>query len=225
MSVFGILATPVHCQIPTWNSQCRSVESRRCQCITRFRCRKTSLKDGSFFLYLPLKQQLVDLLENHEISSLLYDNQQVSNTGDLCDIFDGQIYCTLPLPDKFSRISLTMNCDGVPVFKSLLFSIWPILCIVNELPANIRHNHVLMTALWFGSGKRNMNDFFKPFVDECTIHDQDGFSWNNCLTKTGIVTRVSVIVGVCDAVARPLIQNFSQFNGYYGCGYCLDEGD
>lgn len=29
---------------------------------------------------------------------------------------------------------------------------------------------------------------------------------------------------MCDAVARPLLQNFKQFNGEYGCGVCLHPG-
>lgn len=29
---------------------------------------------------------------------------------------------------------------------------------------------------------------------------------------------------VCDAVARPLLQNFKQFNREYGCGLCLHSG-
>jgi hypothetical protein len=188
------------------------------------RTAQESIHDGNFFLYLSLRQQLVDLLENHEICNLLHDNHLGSNDN-VNDIFDGQMYGALPLSDRFSRISLMFNCDGVPVFSSSLFSIWPILCIVNELPANVRHNHVLLAALWFGSGKPNMNVLFKPFVDECIALDRDGFDWHCCVTNANVATRVSVIVGVCDAVARPLIQNFTQFNGFYGCGYCLDEGE
>ena len=70
-----------------------------------------------------------------------------------------------------------------------------------------------------------MNDFFKPFVHECILLDQHGFSWNNCLNNTTVITSVSAVVGVCDAVARPIIQNFSPFNGFYCCGCCLDEGE
>ncbi len=39
--------------------------------------------------------------------------------------------------------TLLWNCDGVPVLKSSGFSVWPIKVIVNELPPEIRHKHVL----------------------------------------------------------------------------------
>lgn len=29
---------------------------------------------------------------------------------------------------------------------------------------------------------------------------------------------------MADSVARPLLQNCKQFNGQYGCGFCLHEG-
>lgn len=36
----------------------------------------------------------------------------------------------------------------------------------------------------------------------------------------------SKIVGICcvDSKARPAMQNTTQFNGYYGCGFCLHPG-
>lgn len=32
-------------------------------------------------------------------------------------------------------------------------------------------------------------------------------------------------MGVCDSVARPLVQCTTQFNGNYGCGLCLHPGE
>ena len=58
-----------------------------------------------------------------------------------------------------------------------------------------------------------MNVFFHPFVSECIALDRDSFA----CSVSGNVTNVnlSVLVGVSDAVARPLIQNFKQFNGFH----------
>ena len=39
-----------------------------------------------------------------------------------------------------------------------------------------------------------------------------------------IRTVVNLDLIVADSVARPLLQNFKQFNGKYGCSYCLHEG-
>jgi hypothetical protein len=37
--------------------------------------------------------------------------------------------------------------------------------------------------------------------------------------------KVAILVCVCDSVARPLMQNFKQFNGYFGCSFCMDKGE
>lgn len=37
-------------------------------------------------------------------------------------------------------------------------------------------------------------------------------------------TKIYTLCAICDAVARPLLQNFKQFNGEYGCGHCLHLG-
>jgi len=47
-------------------------------------------------------------------------------------------------------ISLTWNCDGVKAFNSSTRSIWPLQCVINELPYHIRRLQVLLTGLWFG---------------------------------------------------------------------------
>ena len=41
-----------------------------------------------------------------------------------------------------------------------------------------------------------------------------------CITKT----RCIALVCVCDSVAKAMVQNFKQFNGAYGCSYCVHTG-
>ncbi len=36
--------------------------------------------------------------------------------------------------------------------------------------------------------------------------------------------KVICLLGICDSVARPMLQNFTQFNGQYGCSICYDMG-
>ena len=177
-----------------------------------------------FFFYLPIRPQLLDLLNNHEMSHLLCKLQAPSDNR---NIVDGKLYKQLHLSTCANslNLSLTFNCDGVPVFKSSSFSIWPILCIVNELPPAVRGDYVLMAGLWYGSGKPNINVFLEPFIEDCTRLTIDGFDWTSTETGVSVHCTASAVVGVCDAVARPLIQNFKQFNGHYGCGFCLDVGE
>ena len=101
---------------------------------------------------------------------------------------------------------------------------WPILCTINELPVHLRRKHVLLGSLWFGSEKSNIHVFFKPLVNEMVHLNDVGFTWVHPDNKTFMKTKAKVLVGVCDSVACPLLQNMRQFNGRHGCGYCLDSG-
>ncbi|KAL1277061.1 hypothetical protein QQF64_023734 [Cirrhinus molitorella] len=38
-------------------------------------------------------------------------------------------------------------------------------------------------------------------------------------------SRVFAIVSACDAVARPMLKDSTQFNGKYGCDWCLHPGE
>jgi len=208
------------------------VVSGDCVCCPNIECSckitvQASLKGGHFFCNLPLRYQLTDLFQNHEVTKVLNKSLPPDSNGNFCDIVDGKMYKQLKLARHGAQrdITITFNCDGVPVFKSSSFSIWPILCVVNELPCSIRGNHVLMASLWFGSGKPDMSVFLEPFVDECIELAENGFGWICPETAVRITGKARVIVGVCDSVARPLMQNFKQFNGRHGCGFCFDTGE
>lgn len=69
-----------------------------------------------------------------------------------------------------------------------------------------------------------MTCFFKPFVKECTNLSQDEFEWKYPVDQSVRHVKVHPLCCVCDAVARPLLQNFKQFNGEYGCGTGLHSG-
>ena len=80
-------------------------------------------------------------------------------------------------PCKFlsnrNNISLLWNTDGVPVFKSSKYSIWPLYFIVNKLPIHKRWNrdNMILGGLWFVMQKLNMLTCLKPFA-KCLSHLQ-----------------------------------------------------
>ena len=122
-----------------------------------------------------------------------------------------------------TNMSLTWNCDGASAFRSSLKSIWPLQCVINELPFNIRRKHVLLTGLWFGA-KPKINTFFKVFVEECSKLANTGFLWFSKAQNKNIVSKVFCLVCSCDSAARCVLQNIKQFNGKYGCSWCLNPG-
>lgn len=139
----------------------------------------------------------------------------------LNDIHDGSEYSKLNINFPYS-LSVTCNTDGIPAFSSSNTCMWPIYFIINELPLALRHVHMMLSALWIGATKPHIDSLFKPIVN-CLekLHD-NGFVWMN--DGRSITTKVYMCLFSCVSVARPLIQNLKQFNGEYGCGFCLNSG-
>ncbi len=191
----------------------------KCQICSSTQTVRQSLELGQFFICIPLRDQLKALLENEPIT-IIYNDQ---NRNGITDISDGKLYKYLKsVSDSF--FSLSFNCDGVPVFRSSKFSIWPLLCSVNEVTREERDKNVILCALWFGSSKPLMTSFLKPFVEECKSLGQMGLQWQDPVDHSIKTSKVYALCAICDAVARPLLQNFKQFNGEYGCGHCLHPG-
>ena len=62
--------------------------------------------------------------------------------GDIEDVYDGKLY-----KDQFQHggflsqqfnMSFKVNSDGVAVFKSSKFGVWPLFLSINELPPHLR---------------------------------------------------------------------------------------
>ena len=66
-----------------------------------------------------------------------------TNRMSYSDIQDGQCYRDILHSDFFAEsescnLTALLNTDGVPIFKSSGFSVWPILLVINELPYHLR---------------------------------------------------------------------------------------
>jgi hypothetical protein len=116
----------------------------------------------------------------------------------------------------------SINTDGVNVFKSSTFSIWPIFLSINELSYKTRRKHTLLVALWFGKNKPSFCTFLKPFVDQCVDLSENGFNWH--LNGLEMKSRVFFVILSADSVARAPLQGLKQFNGQYGCPFCYNPG-
>jgi len=81
---------------------------------------------------------------------------------------------------------------------------------------------MMLAALWTGRSKPEMETLFTPIVEELqTLHD-NGFQW----VRNGqiVIAKVIVLLFSVDSVARSPLQNIKQFNGEYGCAFCLHPG-
>ena len=124
--------------------------------------------------------------------------------------------------DKQNYATFVLNSDGSPVFKSSSLCIGPIQLILNEIPMKERIRNNITCGIWFGSKKPDMNIFLKSFVNHM---NQLGRTGIQC-TILGCIRAIKLFcIGCCvDSVTRCQMQGIHQYNGYFGCSWCLHPG-
>ncbi|XP_023315519.1 uncharacterized protein LOC111693857 [Trichogramma pretiosum] len=188
---------------------------------------------NSYFVILNVDKEIVNLIQenkNYYLNIVKLRQEKQIGVNEISDFYDGVMYEklteTLSSQDEefsnFDYVTTVMNSDGSPIFESSNYSIWPIQFIINELPYDVRTAHPFVCGLWFGKGKPNMNIFLKPFVDYMNRLANDGVS---CIIDN-VERQIKIYTQCCcvDSAARPQMQGFIQYNGYFGCGWCLHPG-
>ena len=153
-------------------------------------------------------------------------HERVSEEGHIQDIYDGQYYKNFvrQLPDiyKLQYVTAVLNTDGAPKFKCSQYALWPIYLMPNEVPPQEIFNSIVACGLWFGE-KPDLRIFIDPFIDMI-----------NCESKNNIEIEVKgqhrsirlfPILVCVDTIARAPLQGTVQFNGKYGCNWCLHPGE
>ena len=125
-----------------------------------------------------------------------------------------------------NNISLTLNVDGLPIFKSSKYSLWSCYFIINELPYQIRSlkENMIIGGLWFGEEKPNTHNFLKPIVTELLQLERNGIEVKSPSSPYPFITKAILLAGTCDLPAKCLMMNTVQFNGMFGCCKCLQPG-
>ncbi len=192
----------------------------------------SSKSEVSYFVQLPLEKHLQDMFSRpgflEQINHRFERPNKHANT--ICDVYDGSVYKNLEKNDgilsKPGNISLLWNTDGIPVFKSSNNAIWPLYFIINELPYRLRMKwqNVILAGLWFGSKKPNMKLFLRPFYTCLSKLETEGLLVKAWGASESFVVKCVLLAGTCDLPAKCIVQNFRQFNGFYGCSKCLQPG-
>ncbi|KAG0445061.1 hypothetical protein HPB47_000571 [Ixodes persulcatus] len=122
---------------------------------------------------------------------------------------------------EWTDLTITFNTDGSPLYKSSRASVWPVQFIVNELPPSERFNHCVLGGLWFGSSHPDMSLFMTKFVEEVT--SLGSLTWEH--DSTVLSSKVHALCCCVDAPARAEVRHHVQYNGYFGCSWCLASGE
>ena len=187
-------------------------------------------KSLSYFLVLPLVEQIQELCKDEYIESCMFGakRQFPSQDGVIRDIKDGNIYRSFMASHSENRksvFSLLWNTDGVSIFRSSNTNIWPFYLVINELPFEIRFSrpHMLMCGLWHGQmTKPLMNTYLQPILDEL-LKLENGFEIN---TVSGVKNvQGYLLAGTADLPAKSLVLCMVNFNAAFSCHKCLQQGE
>ncbi|RXN13798.1 hypothetical protein ROHU_009444 [Labeo rohita] len=109
---------------------------------------------------------------------------------------------------KYDYFEISLNIDGLPIFKSKNLTMWPLQCAVINIDEV--KNSPFVVALYSGAKKPDDLEFLRGFMEELQELMETGFKGKRTVLKNII----------CDAPARALIKGIVQFNGRYGCDFC-----
>lgn len=185
----------------------------------------------SFFIEIPIVSQIREFFARPGFYELLKKRliRRKKCEHNIEDIWDEKLYTkhtgSNGLLSNAENISLTWNTDGIPVFKSSKFSLWPLYFIINELPykERIHRENMIFAGLWFGSSKPIMLTFLQPFHSSLSVLETEGFLVE---TSNGdqFTSRAILLAGTSDLPAKCLVCNTVQYNGFYGCMKCKQAG-
>lgn len=174
----------------------------------------------NFFVTLPVESQVKNILKKNVISV----RAEEQSSRSMSDIHDGILYKKLLETNNNRLITLTLNTDGVNIFKSSnKSSFWPLQMVINELDPSIRFKteNILVTGFWFGSTP-NLDIFLKPFINEVN-EINSRFIKIETLNEEFEAYLIPLIITL-DTVAKDLAHGKIKFNGKFGCSYCLHPG-
>lgn len=125
---------------------------------------------------------------------------------------------------KAEHTGLVLCSDGVPVFKSSKGSLWPVYLMVTSLPPQqrVRAENLIVAGLWHGHTKPEMDVILQPILDDISSLKKNGI-----IVESGASVRLRpmLLMAIFDLPAKASATNTKQFNGEYGCFYCLDKGE
>ncbi|KAJ8677840.1 hypothetical protein QAD02_013627 [Eretmocerus hayati] len=182
----------------------------------------------NFFVTNDIESELKAAVEqniDHYLSEM--NKPEKRTVGDVIkDITDGQRYVdfvnSLPPETRKAFLTAIFNTDGAPTHESSKGSVWLIQIVLNEMPYTYRASSPIVCAAWFGREKPDMDIFLATYVNHMNKLSTQGFK---CTVNDQVMTiKLFCLCGCVDSGARAPVQGFVQYNGMYGCCWCLNPG-
>eukprot|EP00733_Pompholyxophrys_punicea_P000421 Pompholyxophrys_punicea_v1_NODE_116_length_3380_cov_12.119699.p1 type:complete len:544 gc:universal NODE_116_length_3380_cov_12.119699:1974-343(-) len=179
-----------------------------------------------FFLEIPVEKEIGKKFQDKEfLEDIKYKlNRQKINANNFEDIFDGKNYTNVQFLKAYANLSLGFFLDGMSVFNSSNWQMWPLLFLIHDLPPEKRFQTISVAGLWFGRNKPDANLYLRPMVASMNKFAQREVVVPACNGET-YRPQIATISFSADLPAKSLAQSMNQYNGQYGCGYCYQPGD
>jgi hypothetical protein len=200
------------------------------------------------FYYLGLTERLKAMLEDRELHPLLQlqhptpRDQPFPLNGTVRSVWESRgwyEHVTLgrgrtserdpelePLDPPFGTHShdlvLSLCVDGFTPWRRSEHTIWPIMFMVLNLPANLRHRaeYLLLAGVIPGPKKtKNIQAYMKVVVDELLVLWRQGIEYTPPGCDAPDIARVKLLFTCCDYPAHGEL-NAQQTSGFNGCIKC-----
>lgn len=193
------------------------------------KCKKHLYKtETNYFVYINLKKQIEISILRHWNTIIQFREKclcDIQNDNEFIDVHSGDILKNILIKNSNEYIlSFCLNIDGANKFKSNKFSVWPIQLIQNHLPPNIRYlnENLIVCGLFYNKEKPIGMQYLEPLAEIFEELQTTGIdiTYNDTtLNFKAFITQSSV-----DLPAKSILQNITQYNGYYGCTFCKMKG-
>lgn len=188
---------------------------------------KKNTKNSDFFIYIPLEQQLRQMLNEHfqTIINFICRNKQ---KGLISDTDDGNLFKDIQDKNSFLHIlSLTLNIDGGNIYNSSKKSLWPIQLYQNYLPPEIRFRpeNILIVGLYFGNHKPDAFNLLYPLAKELSVIQSNKISIHDSSSNGFFVFSPYIVIASCDLPAKHMLINFVGLSGHHSCSFCYHPGE
>lgn len=193
------------------------------ECDTCKNTIKTS--HSEYFKYIPIKQQLEHFVKSN-VNDILEYYSKVLGKNEITDIHNSAAFdCMEKKYPSHILLPLTVNTDGAKVFKSSSYSLWLIQLYQGYLPPSERYKieNVMIVAVYFGTKKPCMREFFYPFLrDLRKINDDNGINF----VHNGKQHQFMPFVFNCcsDLPATTSLLEMNGHSGRYACSKCDHPG-
>lgn len=182
------------------------------------------------FLTIDVAYQLQSLLNDPIIQNDLMENIEKrhceKNDDVISDVYDAPLWKRAQQENP-GTLTFNINLDGGSVFHASTLSALPAQLHLNELSPNIRFKNVILAGVHITHAEPKpdfMNLYISAVLNQMRSLKEDGI--NITLHSTGETrnSKLTCLLLPVDTIARPIIQNRVQFNGYSGCSWCYDNG-